>query len=460
MRQSFTKLLLLLPVILFTACCGTEHFTPEVLDAYLKYHEPKQDTDNSFSAYFDLSNGMLSAYASNESTQNALKSIVNKVTGNNNCKNVFTLKNANLENCKLRQTDLYNYILNPASYATTAPIEETLKRIVSDGKSAFLMTDFEEYSNGMIQQQNYAKEYFIDWLKRGNSIYFFITDYIEGTKSKHLYFTVFDTPSHLLLNEIQDALKGTGMQYKTFVLTDNKITFSNNYPAETIGGTYHDQSGEDVVCCTNETGEKDCYTIYKDLNAEFYPFEETWTNIVQNAKDFAEEGNTPKYTHLISGLKADFSLMTGYNVKALDVVTTDVQKDYDKFEGYYDFKVDGQNVGDDGKVLPEFDYEKSPGAVSQVKDMFVFGGKINGTSADIAIDFRPYFSGEVANMPMDDMLRVDVVISDSEPRYDILSELFEWDGNRSLCEAVKNTLQDRNPVGKVIYSYFIKASGK
>lgn len=291
---------------------------------------------------------------------------------------------------------------------------------------------------------------------------FFIFDYKEGTLAKHLYFTVFDTPDHTLLKETEEALNGNGASYKTFQLNKDDISFTANYPATTVGGAYHDTSGEDIVSLTNESGEGDCYTLYQGLNAEYYPFEESWPNIVQNVEDAKDPGNgyTPAFTHLLSGLRANFENMSGYDIRKLDIYVTDIQGDYDKFAGWYSFQKNGDNADENGKILPEFDYTKGSGPIGEVQDMFVFTGKVNGQTADISLDFRPHFSGTVANMTMDDLLRVDIVIAECEPRYDVLPSLFEWAGNRSLIEAVKNTLQDQNPTGKVIYTYYIKAIGE
>lgn len=447
---------------MFSSCClfnCDETPIPGVLNAYIQYHAPQSEIPKGYNAYFDLSDGLLAAYQV-PTTSNCLKSMVNKVTGNANCENVYTLKNSEITKSELRQTELYNYILTPKNYQMIAPIEQSLAQITKDGHSALLVTDFEEYNEGHIQQQNYAKKYFIDWLNRGNRIVFFVFDYKEGAVNKHLYFTVFDTPDHLLLKETEDALKGNGAVYKTFWLNKDDISFAANYPAVTIGGTYHDLSGEDIVSLTKEDGKDNCYTIYQGWNAEYYPFEESWPNIVKNVRDAKdpESKYNPPFTHLISGLRANFKDVSGYDIRRLDIRITDIQGDYDKFAGWYAFKTYGKNADDNNNVLPEYDYTKSSGPIGEVKDMFVFSGKINkDMTADIALDFRPNFSGIVANMPMGDLLRVDVIIADCEPRYDVLPSFFEWANNRSLVEAVKNTLQDQNPIGRVIYTYYIKA---
>ena len=104
-----------------------------------------------------------------------------------------------------------------------APIEQALHKIVADDRSALLVTDYEEYTPGhKIYQQAYATPYFEEWLKRGKEITFFVTDYMEGSLPKHLYYTVFDDESHRLLKEVEDALAGKPQNYKRFRSPDRK----------------------------------------------------------------------------------------------------------------------------------------------------------------------------------------------------------------------------------------------
>lgn len=443
-------------VIFFSACSSDSTPVPEILYAYLGAHEECVGATDGYCAYFDLSDGMLDTYSDPVTKQN-IKSIVNKITGNDNCKQVYALKNGLIEKLEKSQTELYNYILSPKSYAQMAPIEEALKAIVSDDKSAFLVTDFEEYTNRTIQQQNYAKTYFVEWLKKGYDIFFFVMDYKEGKKEKHLYFTVFDSPVRTLYKEIMEALKGNGVNYKIFNLSNNLVAYNYNYMAASKGGCYHESASlEDIVSCTNETGEGDCYTIFKEYNAEFYPFEATWKDIVSNANAMKEVGNEPVFTHLITGPVADFTLMNGYEINALALSISNIQKDFDKFAGYYAFKTQGLNADENGNVLSEFDYTQGGSAISQVEDLFVYSGKIDDGKATVNIDFRPGFSGEIANMNTSDLMRVDVVIADCEPKYDVVDQLFGWEGNSSLSQSVRNTLQEMKPAGKVIYSFFIR----
>lgn len=460
MRNPFRLLVYTIISAGFSGCAGGEASSsvPEVLSSYLQQQVVQKDSlQNKYSAYFDLSDGMLSAYTDPVTKEN-LKSIVNKITGNTSCEQVYALKNGVIENLDLNQTELYNYVLTPASYAKIAPIEEALKQIVSDNKSAFLVTDFEEYSNGIIQQQNYAKKYFMRWLDKGYDISFYVMDYTEGEKQKHLYFTVFDSANGALSKDIANALEGNQVNYKLFNLGTDFVTYEYNYLAETRGGCYHDAtSNEDIVSCTNESGSGDCFTLYKAYQAEFYPFEASWTDIVANAKSVSDEGNTPVYTHLITGPVADFTAMSGFDVQELTLKTSNIQKDFGKFSGYYDYKKLGANADEEGKILPEFDYSKGGVPAQEVADMFIYEGTVEKGKATLNIDFTPTFTGQIAGVESGDMLRIDVVIKESQPKYELIDQLFAWEGNASLSQSVKNTLQDINPKGKVIYTFYVRA---
>ena len=441
-------------IFLLGSCGGGKQpvSTPETLGAYLKYHVEEGKTSDGYNAYFDLSDGMLSAYG-NDTTKKVLESVVNKITGNEDCKAVYSLKEGKISELDKSQTELYNYILNPASYATVAPIEEALKKITASGTSAILVTDFEEYSNGVIQQQNYAKAYFVDWLKKGGDITFFVIDYLEIGKPKHLYFTVFSIGGSTLLADIENALKGKDAGITRFNLTVDAVNIEYAYKG-TKGGSYHNADGEDIASSTNESGNGDCFTVYKDYRAEYYPFDQSWADIVKNAKTLAEEGNTPRFTHLVTGPKADLKSLSGYDIKELDLKVTAIKDDFAKFAGYYEYTKDKTvNTGENGKLLEQYNYPAGGVDAHEIDDMLTYGGTVKDGVATLDIDFDPGFDGTSAPVGL---LRVDVVIDECEPKYDLVSSLFSWPGNNSLEQAVRNTLQEVNPEGKAIYTFFIR----
>ena len=51
----------LMSALCLSSCCS-ETPIPEILNSYQEYHQPKVDVEKGYNAYFDLSDGLLSAY--------------------------------------------------------------------------------------------------------------------------------------------------------------------------------------------------------------------------------------------------------------------------------------------------------------------------------------------------------------------------------------------------------------
>ncbi|MDE5875725.1 MAG: hypothetical protein K2H15_08755, partial [Muribaculaceae bacterium] len=178
--------------------CGGDQFSRTYLDKYVETVDMEVAKSKALkpgtSVYVDFSDGMNHAYTT-ETSQNALRSVVNAFTGVSGETKFYSLADSKITPLNETQTGIYNAIMSGANYTKTmAPIEETLKTIVNNRQAALLITDFEEYNNGVIQRQNYAKDYFISWLSEGYNIIFYKIDYSEKGAQKHLYFTVFDAP--------------------------------------------------------------------------------------------------------------------------------------------------------------------------------------------------------------------------------------------------------------------------
>lgn len=155
---------------------------------------------------------------------------------------------------------------------------------------------------------------------------------------------------------------------------------SGAYAGPCLGGTYHDQDGEDVVTASVENGEPDGFNPLPNARAEVYTFDEQWEGIVQNARD-QQDAEIPaafRFKHLFQNLYADFSNTDSYQIKALDVRMTDVGNDFERYMNWltamtYQPKVtvvDGERqvevpdesaafYDDKGQLLPEYDYIKT-----------------------------------------------------------------------------------------------------
>ena len=460
-----------------TSCCGKDAKIdiPVEVKAYYDKDIVSADEKDAFSAYFDLSNGIIEAYKTNPGAEQLMKQCVNRLTSGENC-TVYSMGDDKIEPLELKQTALYNKIVDASSYSRQmAPIEKTLSQIVAEGKSALLVTDFEEYTpDKRVQHASFAAPYFQKWLQANKDITFFVFNYKEGKADKHLYFIVFDNKQHNLLKQVRESMGGS-MPNGEFTLSPDAYSCTTKYLSATKGGNFHDGNGDDVVTNVNEDGIGNCYTNYGEgARVEYYPTGDIWSNILTNAQGCAEPGYTPLFTDLLRNLFFDFSNQDSYIIKKLDVRVTNVEQDFQKFAAYNVWNKDKQEYAkiydsfdESGEpaLLPEHDYSKGKGATNEIKDMFVLDQKLfeetfsqsAGKETEIGINFAPVFNGTPIGANDTDMLRIDVVIAESEPNLSSrLDELFTFGVNNNLKDAIAVTLQNMNPRGTVIYTYFLK----
>jgi len=479
------------------ACSGSvqEESTISNLTAYSRrdLEETPKVQGKQYAAYFDFS-GIYYAF-NDEGPKSTFNGITQKITSKIDDFEIFSLANDSIVQLDVKagasSTDIYNKLHDSNNTGTFyAPIEKSLKSIINNNKSAVLVTDFEEYTtDNVIQRMAYAAPYFKEWIKKGNDITFFVTNYTEPTRSgdieKHLYYAVFDNSSHELLNMIEDGLEGRDNNYKKYTLSSSAFTLTTDYLAANKGGCYHDENGEDIVSSTIESGQDvDFFAKIEGFDAEFYPFGAgTWANIKSNADAMMEAGVSVQFEHLLSRLYADFSNNDSYNISSLAVSVKNIDDDFRKFSGWKwalshkpnMIKDGGVEIAEltkenelyyDGKgqILSDWDWASKPGNITEVKDLLVFDQelfeegmkKTNGKKVELAINFDSKFTGALIGASDNDMLQVDLYISEVKPNYSKLEELFKWQGNDCLYDAVLNTLQESKPLNKVIYTYFLR----
>lgn len=473
--------------LLGLSACGGEGFSRQYLDSYVemeteiavKAHQMKPG----ISVYVDFSDGMNAAYGTSLS-QDVLKKVINTLTDAKSQPAFFSLADSKITPLDLNQTELYNAILRGNNYdKPRAPIEETLKTIVEKSQSALLITDFEEYNGSVIQQQNYAKTYFIDWLKKGYNITFYKIDYKEKSLAKHLYFTVFDSQEDSFGSRIADVMAPYLTQgVERFVLAGPKCSYDivTDYPSSIQGGNYHNASGQDIVSAVLEDGSGEAYITYtfnaadedsKKTRADFapyksiigpmtayYPFGDTYANVITNIAATREEGApaADRFSDLLSKVYVNFNVQDGYSITGLDVNVTDFEQTLTEFAVR---SAESEKKGADllkglpqgNQVLDMFTVSMAPAKSSSLKGegwqqvLFNFDSKFKG-------DQLPSMAAPT------DLLKADIVISSAKERTERIDEFFAWPGNRSLAESVANTLKDpsMNPKGQVIITYFIK----
>lgn len=445
---------------------GSYKFSRADLDKYVEITHKQNSLRDGASVYVDMSDGMNSAYAT-EDSKVILQSIINKLAANNNV-NFYGLANEQITPIEMGHTELYNYMLNPKSYnMQKAPIEKTLTQIVNNRQPSLLMTDFEEYKGSVIEQAAYAKKYFIDWLEKGYNITFYKWNFVERGKSKLMFLAVFDDNENRLNSLVETAVKGSGI--KKYVLAGKEFA----YPAKTAyrslkqGGSYHNAKGSDIVTAVLENGGAEDYICYAkpktskssgkcvaleynlESYAEYYPLGVDWADAIKNAKMMQEEGvsKTDLYAHLFGKLYVNFGAQDGFNIKNVGVVVRDMQS-----------TMEAVCLGGDSISAKQIKGIKKP----QIDMAFVAGMqevKELKSWNEIYVDFDENFDGSfVGGTPTSNLIRADILISEATPDIDKAISFFSWDGNPSLANSVKEALtaETSNPQGRTLVSYYIK----
>lgn len=417
-------------------------FAKEQLSQDLHYEMPEQ-----IDAYIDFSDGMQWAFDNNPGTKENIQAIVHKLV---RASTFYKLKGG-IETLGLKDaTAIYNAITSPSSYLENknlpAPIETALDSIVKRGRPAFLMTDFEEYKDGKIQEVSYARDNFTQWIKAGNDITFYIMDFVDGSVNsinKHLYYAVFDGGDHKLVKMIDDALQGRPNQPRKFVLSNDNFVMARTYDKNTKGGNYHDANGKDIVTVVDETGGDNSYKLIDGYVAEYYPLNGgSWAEILENAKALSPEalqgveGAVP-FEHIISDRFVNLSLNDGFTVEELDIKVTAVTGQYLKkySEGY------------DGATEPVV-----------IRDFLVLDQKevTNSKEQPISVNFAPQFTGTFPDgIDPNGLFRVDILVGKTAENLEQLDADFKWSGNDSLLESIRNTLQSTNPEGTRLMTFYI-----
>ncbi len=500
----------LLPSLCTALCislysCGTQPgYIPNANDykSYLQKDEVPDTTvkADKFSAYFDFS-GVYIAYE-DSATSLTFNGIAQKVTGSMDKYDIYTLANDSVMQEKDITSGKFFAKLKDSKQQGKlyAPIEKTLRKILKDDQSALFVTDFEEYTpERIIYRQAYATSYFEQWIQRGKRITFFVTDYFEGKKKdkkskkseklqgikKHLYYAVFDDAEGNLLKEIYAGLEGCPVNYKVFTLSNDSYTISTDYKTPTQGGTYHDETGNDIVTASIEDGSEEYGFKKVGDRAEVYTFGEPWKNIVVNANMMKEEGVPVPFRHVFHNLFMDLSKFDSYSIDKLDVNVSEIGDDFQKYLGWsiaqkYPAEIstiEGEQVVEipqqsaeyynaDGSINEYYDYPNNKGVVTPVSNLLVFSQQCfddsknqdNGEKTEIAIDLSQTATGAEA---AGSLLRVDVSIAKASPKLglpkegELLYDLFNWEGNDCLYMSIKNVLQHSSPEGRLIYTYFI-----
>ncbi len=387
-------------------------------------------------------------------------------------------------------TELGQQVGDPKQYLDIwAPIQSAVDKIVDGNNDALLITDFEEWqSNIEVTSTAFLKIPFSKWLKKGNTIHFFIADYNEGTVAKHLYFTVFSQgkpDASSLISKLSPKLSPATVQFE---LSDHAYHLRTDYPAVKSGGIFYDvnaksETARNVLDLRGSylNGLKDGHPF------EFYPLGLDWKTISELHTSYASQN---QFNDFFRKLFVDLSNQDSYLFGNFDVKVADVTTDFENFAKYDEAKkhqpklakgnngeaklADNQDdpialgcFNADGKLKDEWIYTlQQPTSYNEVftlnKALFENTKATTLKDVELGVLFHPKFDLKNILNP-DGLMKVDLVMANAEANLSNAKlAKFQWVNaknkpNIALCESIKNTLTELTPTGKTIYSYYIKA---
>ncbi|MDE7153172.1 MAG: hypothetical protein K2O00_01855 [Muribaculaceae bacterium] len=443
-----------------------------------------------YAAYFDFSDGVNMAYADPVSKDN-LHNIVNAVTTPET--EFYSLGNHEMKPMTGDSEQIFQDIMNPKNYEQqAAPIRKALQQIIDQNKPALLVTDYEEYDGEKIFKGAYAKQYFIDWLKRGYDITFYVVDYKEKGKDKKLFYTVFDGKEGKLMEKIRAGLDGKTVNYRTFTMGNNNYKIITDYPSATRGGNFHDENGNDEVTWVCEDPKDPNHFVKMDqFRSEYYPLQESYQAVTRDAAlrtiDAEKDYPPTVFRYIVQNLFISTDDLP-YDEVELGMNVYSVQNDYESFDNHLTaikekptMKKDDPYYLPDGVLKSEFEYIPQP--FNKIHDLFILvdeptkaikgyeknGGKTHEGFREIGFTFSPDFdseaeevvlTGDTKSFDADDLIRVDIIIKDVEHlKDDKLNDLFKWGDYDNLSESIRLALHEVSPKGKVLYTYYISPTG-
>jgi hypothetical protein len=500
-------------IVFFSSCggCGGgdtktafSNFHPEkeiekYIDGYYSASlgESSNPKSGKSSVYIDFSDGLVQAYTKNPQNVQIIQAITNSISSPE--MEWFALGNDSISKLPNDLPVLYKKLSDANQYKDImAPIKRTLEKITNENNDALLVTDFEEYRSDSTEDFSaYAKQSFINWLKKGNSITFFYTDGYEEINNKSniksmkkLYYTVFTqgrSNENSMISKVRDALKEFN-SIKEFTLNNNPYSVTNEYGGKDSTGLQNKQS-------KNWKNFNSNACLDKKLPYEVIGINKEWDEDVDTrVKNIIGQENGI----FLDKLYLNASDQSSYKLNKVAVKVYDATEDYKHFAACEEAKnhqpkmtknkskidvwsKESKNdpiittcyIEDQTDLKKEWIYD--PNGANTLKtwdevfsyDERIFSDhlRISPEKVELITNFhKNYNLKNIKNNTA--LLRIDYVIEDATFNSDNTQlNDFHWNSttqkgttNNSLAQAIKISLQESSvsPKGKILYSYYIK----
>ena len=506
--MKFSKLLKFgFVVLIFLSSCNSsncpedliEHNAKDIHEFHSNYFDRIEESKiNEFGIYLDYSSGMRIAFEAKQNTDfyylfiNSLK--ISEP-------NFYAVESGEIKKFeKLPKSDLYKRIKDIKSYnKINAPLDIAIQQIVAKNSESVFITDGELWKDGE-RDDPWAREEFGKWLKKGNTIDFYTTDFIEKGKSKHVFYMFF-IPRNQIENKnsvanqfkfyLEKSVEAKQLSYTHFSFSNSSYKLVQEYKKQDEGGVNINAELDSETYINS--GEKFDFE-YVELYLPWLDMHEYISQAFNERTGKAIKGGEA----LLSKLFLETKALEFYKIEELGIKVYDVRDDFLNFNGCkicahgekptYELDEGGKKLLDEENlpILKTFGEEgcyndigelikdtvfKSNDKLKEIKELYFFDNEAFNNNiehegrGEIMIKLYPELNEEILNTECGNFHRIDIYLkkvttSINNPNL----EKFIWDGiqlskNRSIYNSIIGALNEANPEGKVVYSYYIRTQG-
>lgn len=493
--------------ILIASCfisCNTGHcpndtyFEPnQIISEYHKFYtenyENQEIISANFAVYLDYSSGIKVAFNDAKTLQfyelfiNSLK--ISKV-------DFYEVDKSDITEIKnIDKTDLYKKVKETNRFSgINAPLDKAVNQIVENNLEAVFITDGELWDNGE-RDDPWAREQFENWLVKGNAIDFFVTDHLDASKEKHLFYMFFipkekigdkNNISEQFQFYLDNSVEAKDLIYSQFSFSTNTYNLVQEYVTETSGGI-------------NENAAHDEYTYLNEgenQRFEYMDFMMKWKDMLKYIRySYDDLGNEIKGGDpVVSKLFIETNGLEFYTIEELGIKVYDIYSDFEKFKLIKEAVANPPTfiLDENGKPLLDSENHKIVDCPGQFEAYDDYGNLITDTifspnenlstnnevfyfdnevfinnfneegRGEIVIKFHENFDGTQISSERENLFRVDVYLKTVSPNTSNPNlEKFIWDGkqvdkNRSIYNSILGALNAANPQDEIIYTYYIR----
>ena len=323
-------------LIFFTACtstyCPLDDTELNLQNETIKYHqvyfsEKQVNTNKELSIYLDYSSGLRTAFQT-PNNSDFYYLFINSLRISE--PDFYSVDSDTIKKmAKLNKNELYKKIKDIKHYnKINAPLDLAIREIVNKGSESVFITDGELWKNEE-RDDPWAREEFGKWLKNGNLIEFYTTDFIEKGKQKHVFY-IFFIPQNQIENKnnvanqfrfyLENSIEARNLNFSHFSFSNTGYKVIQDYPPHLKHGFNVDAEVdmENFVNMHNKNFEyAELYLPWPDmLEYIAHAYNENTGKPLKNGKA------------LISNLYLDVKALEFYDIKELGIKVYDIKSDF------------------------------------------------------------------------------------------------------------------------------------